>query len=138
MGPVDLVHLPGESMIEYQLFAQKQKPDRFVVVAAYGDLATGYICTEQAFSPRRDTNRPHSRRQNRGFQGGDLQVVGAELGRLAHFSKPTPEDHHGKPTPVRPSSSAFSICRRYASVKIPSPAIRPAACWTPVSAAGGS
>jgi hypothetical protein len=36
-------------MIEYQLFAQKQKPDRFVVVAAYGDLATGYICTEQAF-----------------------------------------------------------------------------------------
>lgn len=50
MGPVDLVHLPGESLIEYQLFAQKQKPDRFVVVAAYGDLATGYICTEQAFS----------------------------------------------------------------------------------------
>ena len=50
LGPVDLVHLPGESMIEYQLFAQKQKPDRFVVVAAYGDLATGYICTEQAFS----------------------------------------------------------------------------------------
>ena len=50
LGPVDLVHLPGESMIEYQLFAQQQKPDRFVVVAAYGDLATGYICTEQAFS----------------------------------------------------------------------------------------
>jgi hypothetical protein len=50
MGPVDLIHLPGESMIEFQLFTQKQKPDRFVAVAAYGDLATGYICTEQAFS----------------------------------------------------------------------------------------
>lgn len=50
VGPVDVVHLPGESMIEFQLFAQKQKPDRFVAVAAYGDLATGYICTEQAFS----------------------------------------------------------------------------------------
>ena len=48
MGPVDLVGLPGESMIEFQLFTQKQKPDRFVAVAAYGDLATGYICTERA------------------------------------------------------------------------------------------
>ncbi len=50
IGPVELVHLPGESMIEFQLFTQKQKPDRFVAVAAYGDLATGYICTERAFS----------------------------------------------------------------------------------------
>jgi len=50
MGPVELVHLPGESMIEFQLFTQKQKPDHFVAVAAYGDLATGYICTERAFS----------------------------------------------------------------------------------------
>ena len=50
VGPVDVVHLPGESMIEFQLFTQEQKPDRFLAVAAYGDLATGYICTEQAFS----------------------------------------------------------------------------------------
>ena len=50
MGPVELVHLPGESMIEFQLYTQKQKPDRFLAVAAYGDLATGYICTEEAFS----------------------------------------------------------------------------------------
>jgi len=50
IGSADLVHLPGESMIEFQLFTQKLRPDRFVVVAAYGDLATGYICTEQSFS----------------------------------------------------------------------------------------
>ncbi len=50
VGPVDVVHLPGESMIEFQLFTQEQKPDCFVAVAAYGDLATGYICTEQSFS----------------------------------------------------------------------------------------
>lgn len=50
VGPVEVVHLPGESMIEFQLFTQQQKPDRFVAVAAYGDLATGYICTEEAFS----------------------------------------------------------------------------------------
>jgi len=49
VGPVEVVHLPGESMIEFQLFTQQQKPDRFVAVAAYGDLATGYICTEDAF-----------------------------------------------------------------------------------------
>ena len=50
IGPVDVVHLPGECMIEFQLFAQQQQPDRCVAVTAYGDLATSYICTEQAFS----------------------------------------------------------------------------------------
>ena len=50
IGPVDVVHLPGECMIEFQLFAQQQQPDRCVAVTAYGDLAAGYICTEQAFS----------------------------------------------------------------------------------------
>ncbi|NLF72899.1 MAG: hypothetical protein GX575_28010 [Candidatus Anammoximicrobium sp.] len=50
LGPVQVVHLPGESMIEFQLFTQQQRPDRFLAVAAYGDLATGYICTEEAFS----------------------------------------------------------------------------------------
>jgi len=50
IGPVDVVHLPGECMIEFQLFTQQQQPDRCVAVTAYGDLAAGYICTEQAFS----------------------------------------------------------------------------------------
>ncbi len=44
---------------------------------------------------------------------GQAQVVGAELGRLAHFSKPTPEDHHAmerckSPTCV-PSRKVASI-----------------------------
>ena len=38
-----LLHLPGEAFVEYQLFAQRQRPDRFVAVAAYGDCGTGYI-----------------------------------------------------------------------------------------------
>ncbi len=46
---VCILHLPGESMIEFQLFAQRVKPKSFVAVAAYGDLGTGYICTEAAF-----------------------------------------------------------------------------------------
>jgi hypothetical protein len=50
IGDVHVLHLPGESMVEFQLFAQQQKPDAFVAVAAYGDVGPGYICTEESFS----------------------------------------------------------------------------------------
>jgi hypothetical protein len=49
MGNVHVLHLPGESMIDFQLYAQRLLPDDFVAVAAYGDCSSGYICTEQAF-----------------------------------------------------------------------------------------
>ena len=49
IGPVRVVHLPGESMVEFQLFAQRLLPEQFVAVAAYGDCGPGYICTERAF-----------------------------------------------------------------------------------------
>jgi hypothetical protein len=49
IGDAYIVHLPGESMIEYQLFAQRQRPDAWVAVAAYGDCGPGYICTADAF-----------------------------------------------------------------------------------------
>jgi hypothetical protein len=49
IGPAWLVHLPGESMLEFQRYAQSLRPKDFVAVAAYGDLGTGYICTEAAF-----------------------------------------------------------------------------------------
>ena len=45
-----ILHLPGECMVEFQLFAQQQRPNGFVAVAAYGDCAPGYICTEAAFT----------------------------------------------------------------------------------------
>lgn len=47
--------LPGESYVEYQLLAQKIRPDAFVVVAGYGECATGYIPTDQAVAEN-DTN----------------------------------------------------------------------------------
>jgi len=47
---VCLVHLPGESFVEYQLFAQQQKPGGFVCTASYGDGATGYIPLEKSFA----------------------------------------------------------------------------------------
>ena len=49
IGNVHIVHLPGEPMVDFQLFAQGLKPTSFVAVAAYGDCGTGYICTEQAY-----------------------------------------------------------------------------------------
>jgi hypothetical protein len=47
---VCLLHLPGESFIEYQLFAQQQRAGSFVATASYGDGATGYIPLEKSFA----------------------------------------------------------------------------------------
>lgn len=50
IGPAFVVNLPGECMVEYQHYAQQVRADDFVAVAAYGDLGTGYVCTEKSFS----------------------------------------------------------------------------------------
>lgn len=49
IGRVRIVNLPGESMLEFQRYAQQLLPDAFVAVAAYGDCCCGYVCTEEAF-----------------------------------------------------------------------------------------
>ena len=49
IGPVRILHLPGEAMVEFQLYAQRLMPEHFVATAAYGDCGPGYICTERAF-----------------------------------------------------------------------------------------
>ena len=46
----ECLHLPGELFVEYQLAAQRLRPDLFVAMAAYGDYAPGYIGTEVAYS----------------------------------------------------------------------------------------
>ena len=43
-----LLLLPGEAYVEYQLLAQRLEPDSFVVALGYGECATGYVPTEQA------------------------------------------------------------------------------------------
>ena len=45
-----ILHMPGELFVEYQLYAQEVRPDLMVAMAAYGDYAPGYICTEVAYS----------------------------------------------------------------------------------------
>src|SRR5205807_5189058 len=49
LGDIVLLHLPGESFIEYQLRAQRMRPDRFVSVAAYGDDGPFYLPTREEF-----------------------------------------------------------------------------------------
>ena len=45
-----MLHLPGELFVEYQLNAQKLRPDLFVAMAAYGEYAPGYIGTKIAYT----------------------------------------------------------------------------------------
>jgi len=49
IGPAQLVHMPGELFVEYQLAAKQMRPDKLVAMAAYGDYAPGYICTTVAY-----------------------------------------------------------------------------------------
>lgn len=50
LGTVNILHMPGELFVEYQLAAQKMRPGETVCMAAYGDNGTGYIGTEIAYS----------------------------------------------------------------------------------------
>ncbi len=50
IGDVRILHLPGEPMVCFQLYAQSLKPEAFVAVAGYGDGGPGYLCPEKAFS----------------------------------------------------------------------------------------
>ncbi len=49
LGPARILHMPGELFIEYQLAAQRMRPDAFVAMAAYGEYGAGYIGTEIAY-----------------------------------------------------------------------------------------
>ena len=48
-GRVEVLHLPGEPFIQYQLKAQELAGDAFVCVAGYGDGGPGYIPVDRAF-----------------------------------------------------------------------------------------
>ena len=50
LGPVRILHLPGEAFVEYQLYAQSLRPNDFVAVASYGEGGPGYICTDPALT----------------------------------------------------------------------------------------
>ncbi len=49
LGEIDVLHMPGELFVEYQLNAQNLRPGNSVLMAAYGDYGPGYIGTEVAY-----------------------------------------------------------------------------------------
>ncbi len=48
-GVAQLLMLPGVPFVEYQLYAQQQRPDSFVMTLGYGDYGPVYIPTDRAF-----------------------------------------------------------------------------------------
>jgi hypothetical protein len=50
MGRVHILNLPGECLLDFQLFAQRAAPEQFVAVAICGDYGPGYICTDKALA----------------------------------------------------------------------------------------
>ena len=54
-GAAQLLLLPGEMYVEFQLMAQKLRPDSFVMTLGYGECAPGYVPIERAFEEG-DTN----------------------------------------------------------------------------------
>lgn len=50
LGPAQILHLPAESFVAYQLAAKAAQPDRVVGVAAYGDYGAAYIGTEASYA----------------------------------------------------------------------------------------
>jgi hypothetical protein len=49
LGDVQLLFMPGELFVEYQVAAQAMVPDSTVMLAAYGDYGTAYIGTRAAY-----------------------------------------------------------------------------------------
>jgi hypothetical protein len=47
-GPAQMVLLPAETFVQYQLWAQAMRPDSSVMTLGYGECAPGYIPTAQA------------------------------------------------------------------------------------------
>lgn len=49
LGTARILHLPGETFVEYQLAAKAARKDLFVAVAGYGDYAPAYVGTAIAY-----------------------------------------------------------------------------------------
>lgn len=49
LGPAQIVLLPGEAFVGYQVMAQQMRPDALVMPIGYGECWPGYIPTDAAF-----------------------------------------------------------------------------------------
>jgi len=52
LGPIQIVHLPGEPFIEFQLYGQQVAPKSFVCTAGYGDCGVWYYGPDSIYKDR--------------------------------------------------------------------------------------
>ena len=50
LGVAQIVLLPGEAFVGYQLMAQQVRPNSFVMTIGYGECWPGYVPTQKAFT----------------------------------------------------------------------------------------
>ncbi len=50
LGNTRILHMPGELFVEYQLAAQRLRPDLFVTMAAYGEYGPCYIGAQASYA----------------------------------------------------------------------------------------
>lgn len=60
LGPARILSMPGELFVEYQLAAQRMRPDLFVTMAGYGDYGPAYIGTAAAYEEGGYETKPTS------------------------------------------------------------------------------
>ena len=68
-GKAQIVLLPGESLVGYQLLAQRMRPDQFIMAIGYGECSPGYIPTDSAApkaTPRARAGAGWRRKSKRG------------------------------------------------------------------------
>ncbi|MFN4258724.1 MAG: hypothetical protein ACK4RK_05470 [Gemmataceae bacterium] len=79
-GNAQLLLLPAEAYVEYQLLAQQQRPDSFVLTAGYGECAPGYIPIERAWKER-DGNLRDWSWVAQGSEAAMTKAIQAALGK---------------------------------------------------------
>jgi hypothetical protein len=89
IGRLRVFHLPGEPMVEFQLFAQRSAPGQFVAVAGYGDGGTGYVCTKESYA--QGGYEPSATR----ISPDGEAVLKASLRRLLDAARPAGSGHGG-------------------------------------------
>ena len=96
LGRARVLHLPGEPFIEYQLFAQAQRPDLAVFVAGYGDDGTGYIPTAKGYLEG-------------GYEPTVALAAPCEKVLVQSASVPEPTTWRKFVPTIRPGATAFSV-----------------------------
>ncbi len=82
-GVAQILLTPGEAFVEYQLLAQKLRPDAFVMTIGLGDVGPGYIPTDEAYDQGGYEVGPWS------FVGPGSEKAMTEAIRAALLPKPT-------------------------------------------------